>query len=147
MQERASQEFENADSFEMAYIAKWSICEHIIKELYIWQINHQTYCLMKEWVAYFDLLYASEKADKPNTTKIGNIIFKTDSLPEFQKFIVEVYKNCKELHMIMDPKGKYRKKRNEIAHNASKLQKDTYKQDYSPKIDEAIKELFGFISE
>ena len=132
----AALHFEEMNSLEMAYLARWSVVESILK-----RVVHATACdslrqQMDEWRAFLD-----EPTRKPPKL-IRNV--PTDpsksSLPTSTD-LNSHFASAPNLLELLDPDKKYRKKRNAIAHSAEAIgQKKTY-EEYKAKVEGAIIEL------
>lgn len=141
-----SDEYQRLKSFEMAYIAKWVICEHIVKEVYVIHNDFEKLELLKLWVKFMEESQISKDLQKPKRLDTDSIISKKNNLPAYKE-IVSIFHDSRSVRLLLDPEGKYRSKRNNIAHKAEKLSEELYTQDYSPKLDEAINELCDFLDE
>lgn len=144
--EKQCEEFQKRGSYEMAFMSLWSINEHFLKSLALWIGQKEKYELMISWLSYLDNLDDTEvkNIERPKVNKIGDInVEPSISLPK-QNFIEKQCPNGKTLLKIMDPNGKYRRKRNAIAHSADNLSKELF-EEYLPVLITSINEIFGIL--
>jgi len=128
--------FESKDSFEMAYLARWSVVETTVK-----LITHAEACQLlrlqlDEWSRFLD---------KPNRKSPNPIRhFPTDAAKSKLPTATELKKQfatALNLLELLDPAKKYRKKRNAIAHSAEAFAQASTYEEYKAKVQTATDEL------
>ncbi len=67
-----------------------------------------------------------------------------NNLPEYRKYVANYYVGCNAVHDLFDTDGKYRKRRNDIAHNASRFRESSYLE-FKSKAEDALEELILFL--
>ena len=131
-----SSEYENNRSFEMAFISIWSIAEHIMKPIASISMKNKLQNSLNEWVKYIE---NPETKNKPKEFKSFQFEYSSTSIPSIAQ-IESAVGPMPKLTTLMDSKGKYRKKRNGIAHRAEKISETVYG-DYKKAVLEALSEL------
>ncbi|MER0170663.1 MAG: hypothetical protein DU489_08680 [Nitrosomonas sp.] len=138
---KLSTEYEEKQSYEMAFIAIWSILERIMKSIASVEIRKRLRLNIDDWVKY---LNDPEKVEKPDEIRNFATEYTSHAIPHIS-LIEAAIGDVPELKELMNTKGKYRKKRNDIAHRADKMSKAVYS-DYKMAACAAIDELKRILS-
>lgn len=120
-------------------MARWVVLEKGLKSLYD---SHTRECIRKgaiEWIEYLD----GKVTTAPN--KIKNFTIQTQDIPSY-KFISELLGACKKVEVALKSDGKYRPKRNRIAHKAEEFKSENNYLEYRKAIDAAIEQLLTKLS-
>ena len=127
--------YEELGVFELAYLIKWQIIEATLKNIAKTQRKENLLNKLNEWISY---LGGASNAPK----KINSFSIDSDSLPEIELIIAYFDKAAlPNIKIVLSPKEKFRKKRNDLAHRFERFGKaDTY-YSYSKQLDRAINEL------
>lgn len=128
--------YEENGSFEMAFISLWSILEQIMKPIASVSTKRKLEDSLQEWTAYVQNP-SSEK--KPKEIKNFQLEYVSTSIPMISQ-IEYATGNVPKLKELMDSNGKYRRKRNDIAHRAEKVSDKVYP-DYKDAALAALDEL------
>jgi len=143
-QDKRSDAFEDDNSYEMAYLARWYILEKAVRKITLKKRQDNKIKLMKAWVDYAE----DGTSKRPENYRIGVIPLQVSKyLPHYEQVIVKFFGNCPALLEVMKANGRYRNKRNRIAHSADKLSEKNYYKYYKPVINQAISELYREIEE
>jgi len=129
-------EYEEKGIYELAFLIRWQIVEETIKEIAKAQRRVSLLDNLNEWTEYLTL--SSKKQPK----KINSFSIDSDSIPNIE--IILKYLEKKELlnlSELLKSKGKYRERRNAIAHRFNRFRDKSVYMDYSQKVDMAIDEL------
>jgi hypothetical protein len=128
--------FEAKDSFEMAYMARWSVVEMSVKRIVHAQACNSLRLRLEEWRKFLD----EPNREAPNPILSFPIELSKAKLPS-SKDLKKQYRAAPNLLDLLDSTQKYRKKRNSIAHSAEAFgQKATY-DEYRAKVAAATSEL------
>ncbi|EIV1738042.1 hypothetical protein L7E62_004686 [Vibrio parahaemolyticus] len=131
-----SDSYESNGSYEMSYMALWTILEHILKPIASEGMKKKLQRSLHEWI---DHLESPVSGKKPKDIKSFKTEYSSTSIPPIS-LIEEAIGDVPKLKVLMDSNGKYRKKRNSIAHRAEKLSKSIYS-DYKSTVILALEEL------
>jgi hypothetical protein len=138
LQERdaAAIAFEAKESFEMAYVARWSVVETSVKRILYAEAVASLRPQLEEWQKFLD--DPSRKA--PNPIRHFPIDSSKAKLPTAED-LKKRYSAAPNLLELLDSTKKYRKRRNSIAHSAEAFgQRATY-EEYKTKVAAATAEL------
>ena len=110
-------EYENRKQFETAYLALWAILEKFTKTV---AREYRREMLRKSLVKWNDYLDGrlEQKPHKPNFTLDSHTLPKEG---EFHKCLESFGFDSECVWNVMDSQGRFRKRRNEIAHTASRF--------------------------
>ena len=138
-QEALASDYEEKASYEMAYLSRWNVLEEILKIMDTECRKKQLYQQVCEWKKYLE----NQTAKKPG--KITSFdLTKQDNTPDIGKIRnMEEHLDC-ELRIIkeiMNSKGKWRQKRNNLAHGATPFGRKEKYEEYRNKIMEGISEI------
>ena len=128
--------FEKKESYEMAYISLWLVLEQGLKLYASEGMKIQLHSKIKAW----DDFLAGDSNKKPK--QIGNfsIEYTSNSIPQMS-LVEKALGRMPQVSKVMDTKGKWRNRRNRIAHDAADFyNKDKYLE-YKHEIFLAIDEL------
>ena len=135
----ASTDYEAKNSYEMAYLARWSVIEGVIKE---WAAIEQLDQFRPDLLAWHN--YVSDTSLKrPAPIKRFPIDPARAKLPTIAELKGKL--NATHLLEVLDPDKKYRRKRNNIAHFAESFSKPATYEEYRAKLDAALAELRKFL--
>ena len=138
-QDKRSDAFEDNNSYEMAYLARWYILEMAVRKITLKKRQDRVISLMKSWVEYAE----GKKTERPENYRIGEIPLQVSKyLPHYEQVIVKTFGECPTLLEVMRANRRYRNKRNRIAHSADKLSEQNYYKYYKPAINQAIAEIY-----
>ncbi len=139
-QDNRSERFEAEESFEMAYLARWHILEIAVRKIILKKKQDEIISLMKDWVDYTE----ERRPSRPQNTKIGTVPLQASKyLPHYEQVILKEFGKYGALCEAMKTGGKYRNKRNRIAHSADRLSRQNYYKYYKPVINQAISEIYN----
>ena len=137
-QEELASDYEEKSSYEMAYLSRWYVLEKILKLLDAERRKKQLYREICEWKEYLENSCSNQP--KPITNYLFNLK-EAKTIPDVEK--IKDYLDC-ELRIIkeiMNTQGRWRRRRNDIAHRAVSFgRKETY-EEYRNKIKEGISEI------
>ncbi|MGW7676370.1 hypothetical protein [Shewanella sp. S23-S33] len=114
--------YENKGSYEMSYVALWTILEHIMKPIASIGVKKKLESELLEWVNH---VQNPTPGKQPKEIKNFKTEYTETSIPPMT-LIKEAIGELPKLKLLMDSQGKYRRKRNEIAHRAEKLSETSY---------------------
>lgn len=128
--------YEENKIYELAYLIKWQIVEGTIKEIAKAQRRLELIDNLNEWIQYLTM------NSKNQPSKINSFSIDSDSIPNIELILKYFEKNeLFNLTELLQSKGKYRERRNAIAHRFSKFRSKSVYMDYAQKADAAIDEL------
>lgn len=137
--------YENTQSYEMAYIAQWSILEGALKDITPYAKKIILLKQISDWKEYLE-----GKSSNPPKEIRSFQMTRSDKIPPIS--LVEAFLGeCPVIKEVINTDSKsgstkWRDKRNRIAHNAeSFIRFETY-QDYKIKILEAVNEFEELLS-
>ncbi len=142
-----AEKYEEKQSYEMAYIALWSILETGLKDI---TPHAKKIVLLKkvnEWKKYLD---GNGEKPKKEITSYQFKCTRSDKIPPIS-LIEELLGDCPTIKEILNSESKFgstkwREKRNKIAHNAEGFQRlETY-QEYKNKLLEGMNEFARALS-
>jgi hypothetical protein len=131
-----SASYEENESYEMSFVALWTVLEHIMKPIASIGMQKELQSKLHEWSKHLE---HPEVGRKPKEIRSFNTEYISTSIPSVSLIEVAIGEVPK-LKKLMDSNGKYRKKRNNIAHRAEKLSQKTFT-DYKMTVQDAIIEL------
>ena len=134
-QENLVVRYEEKKCWEIAYLAKWSILEYGVKQVVGFEKKRQLLEKLIEWKNYIE----GESGVRPKKG-IQGCTFECQSIPEMNR-IRNILGNLPKMQEVLDPKGKYRNKRNNIAHRAEMFGRESTYLDYKNALEKAISEL------
>ena len=134
-----AEKYETAKAWSYAYLTRWVVLESGLKLLYDENNKLEIRKGATEWINYLD-----GKIDKA-PKKISNFSIQTQTIPTL-KFIVGVLGTCNSIKNAIDSTGKYRPKRNRIAHKAEEFRSESDYKGYCKVIDLAITQLIAKLS-
>lgn len=127
--------YEENEVYELAYLIKWQVFEKTVKEIAKIQRKENLIEKVNQWKEYLENNSGNKPAD------IKNFSIDSEKLPELNLINQFLGDNRLVIEELLDSKGKYRIKRNKIAHNFEKIAKQETYEEYSKKLDEGIKEI------
>ena len=128
--------YEKNKSYEMAYISLWSIMEKGITLYANEAVKIELYNKIKDWEKY--LSGSSNKI--PKEIKSFTLKYTRNNLPQVS-LVEKALGEMKQVRKVLEPSGKWRTRRNNIAHNALRFYtKDKY-MEYKHEMLLAIDEL------
>lgn len=137
----AAQVFEEKESFEMAFVARWSIVETVVKcvvaDAGLQTLGKQ----LQEWMRFLD---GSEKT-RPRPIKRFPSAPEDSRLPVSSE-IEKHFPSATDLLDLLDPSKKFRRKRNAIAHSADAFASRRTYEEYRAKVVAAIAELHAVLN-
>jgi hypothetical protein len=139
-QSDAADNYELDGSYEMAYLALWTITEHTVKEIEVKTKTDKLKVGVGEWYQYFQ---SNRELERPKP--IRSFVCDVKTIPPI-KNLTEVLGEIPAIGKLLQTtqKGKstkYRDKRNNIAHTAEKFRSEAIYQDYKNVALSAIEEL------
>lgn len=134
---------EGAESWAMAYLARWAVIEDFAKRLGAIRQHIQLQESLAEWLHYLE---AGRAAGNKAPKKIPQGSFdlpadKTKVIPQnniLHAFLPEV--TAPVLYELLDADKKYRKRRNKIAHSGEGVSESVY-QEFKTKYELAVTEI------
>jgi len=114
LQELHAEVYENNKQYETAYLARWSILEKFVKTVAHEYRREMLRKSLAEWTDYLDGKL-KQKPRKPNC------ILAPNNLPEEKEFracLTYFGFDADAVWELMDSNGRFRKRRNDIAHKA-----------------------------
>lgn len=135
-----AEKYEQLKCWSYAYLARWVVLERGLKSLYDSHNRERIRTGAIEWIKYLD----GKIKKAPN--KINNFTIQTQSIPAY-KFINELLGTSTSIKEALDSNGKYRPKRNRIAHKAEEFRSEKDYLGYREAIDKAIKQLLTKLSQ
>jgi hypothetical protein len=132
--------YEEHGSLEMAYVALWSVTEHTVKSVEEHRKTQELKAKVKEWHQYFE-----NGGDKKRPPPIKSFVCEVNSIPQ-TKLIEKSLGSIPAITKLFQTSqkgtsGKYRDKRNSIAHHAEKFKNEDVYQDYKNTAFAAMVEL------
>jgi len=91
-------------------------------------------------IKLWDEYLSGKKADKPKEIRNYSVEYKTDKIPNIQTIEI-VLGAMPNVARIIEPKKKWRNRRNDIAHKASKFKNETLFIEYKTDVLCAVEEL------
>lgn len=123
-------------SWEMAYISYWSILEEGLKLYASPAVKERLRLKLNQWADYLN----NNLKDTPKEIRNFDTEYKSDSIPQIELIELMLGKMpCVE--KIIEPKKKWRNRRNDIAHRAIKFVNEAKYLEYKTDIQQAINEL------
>ena len=132
---------EKNESWEMAYLAEWSILEHGIKQIVSFERKRQLLKKLIHWKVYLE-----GTSDKKPKKGIQGCTFECQSIPKIGE-INGILGNQPSIEKVLKSGGKYRDKRNRIAHRAEIFGRKSTYLNYKETLKEAISEFVLKLSE
>ncbi len=133
---KEAKEHENARSWEMSYISYWSILEDGLKLFATAGVKERLRQKIESWNDYLN----DKRNDKPKEIRNFETEYKSDKIPQID-LIELILGSMPCVGKIIEPKKKWRNRRNEIAHKAKKFSNEAKYLEYKSDILEAIAEL------
>lgn len=128
------EKYENNKCWSYAYLSRWVVLERGLKSLYDSYNKQRIRDGALEWIDYLD----GKKEKVPN--KIKDFSVQTRNIPQYS-FVMELLGKCNCVKDALDSNGKYRPKRNRIAHKAEEFRSEKDYFIYKKAVDDAIKQL------
>jgi hypothetical protein len=128
--------YEENESYEMSFVALWTVLEQIMKPIASIGMQKELRRKLHEWLKHLE---HPEVGRKPKEIRSFNTEYSSTTIPTISLIELAIGEVPK-LKKLMDSNGKYRKKRNNIAHRAEKLSQKTFT-DYKMTVQDAIIEL------
>lgn len=128
--------YEKKESFEMAYISLWSVLEQGIRLYATEGMRIQLHEKIKLWDAFL----SDKTKNKPKEIRNFNIEYTSTSIPQMT-LVEKSLGKMKQVSKVMNTKGKWRNRRNRIAHDASDFYDKEKYLEYKHEILLAIDEL------
>ncbi|HAS3380732.1 TPA: hypothetical protein I6122_003355 [Vibrio cholerae] len=137
---KLAEEYEHAQSYEMAYVALWSVTEHTVKTVEELRKNKELRKQVLAWYEFFEDNYVTQRP-RP----IKSFVCEVKNIPEI-KLIQESLGAVPAIAKLLQTKqkgksSKYRDKRNAISHHADKFKGADVYLDYKETALAAISEL------
>jgi hypothetical protein len=138
VQELHAEVYENNKQYETAYLARWSILEKFVKTV---ATEYRRDFLRKSLAGWTDYLDGrlKQKPRKPNT------ILESNSLPQEKEFRVCLNYfgfDAGVVWNLMDSNGRFRKRRNDIAHKATRFGIKTKYAEMKPHMVDLITSIY-----
>lgn len=128
--------FESKDSFEMAYVARWSVVETLVKQIVYTEVCSSLGTQLEEWRRFLD----QPGRKTPKSIRHFPIEPSKAKLPTAVE-LKKRYSTASNLLELLDPEKKYRRKRNSIAHSAEAFGHRATYEEYKAKVAAATAEL------
>ncbi len=132
----AGDQYELSRSWEMAYISYWSILEEGLKLYATPAVKEKLRLKLNQWADYLN----NNINNPPKKIRSFDIEYKSDSIPQIE-LIELVLGKMPCVEKIIEPKKKWRNRRNGIAHRATKFINEAKYLEYKSDIQQAINEL------
>lgn len=137
---KLAEEYEQGKSYEMAYVALWSVTEHTVKTVEELRKYKELRKQVLAWYEFFEDNYVTQRP-RP----IKSFVCEVKNIPEI-KLIQESLGAVPAIAKLLQTKqkgksSKYRDKRNAIAHHADKFKDIDVYRDYKETALAAITEL------
>jgi len=138
LQERnsAAIEFEAKESFEMAYLARWSVVETTVKRILYAEAVASLRPKLEEWRKFLD----EPSGKSPVPIRHFPVEPSRAKLPTAED-LKKRYSAAPNLLELLDSKKRFRKRRNSIAHSADAFGQRTTYEEYKDKVKAATGEL------
>lgn len=125
-QQLVANKFEQQANYPMAYLAYWAIVEDFAKSLAPLCRRADLENAIKQWSSYL----LGETKTKPKAISIGRFELskeKSKSIPS-EGVLMNVLdkETTPSIFILLNTDGKYRKRRNKIAHSAENVSKEVY---------------------
>ena len=133
---KEAEEHENARSWEMSFISYWSILEDGLKIFASLGVRESLHLKIREW----DSFLSGSSNKNPKEIRNFAVEYKSDKIPTIQTIEV-ILGSMPKVSEIIEPKKKWRNRRNEIAHKASRFKNEELFLEYKSDILMAITEL------
>ena len=133
---KKAKEHEIARSWEMSYISYWSILEDGLKLFATLGIRKQLHLKIKQWDDYLSGI----KDNRPKEIRNFSVEYKTDKIPTVRTIEI-ILGEMPAVAKIIEPKKKWRNRRNDIAHKASKFKNESLFTEYKTDVLGAVEEL------
>ncbi len=130
---KEAEEHEKARSWEMSFISYWSILEDGLKIFASLGVRESLHIKVKAWDAFL----SGSNNNKPKDIRNFSVEYKSDKIPTIQTIEV-VLGSMPKVTEIIEPKKKWRNRRNEIAHKASKFKNEALFMEYKSDVLSAI---------
>lgn len=127
---------ESSQSWELAYISYWSILEEGLKLFASPAMKLRLHSIIKQWDDYL----SGKRKELPKQIRNFSIEYKANSIPSIE-IIRYALGEMPTLAKFIEPKQKWRVRRNEIAHRASKFKNEALFKEYKAATLAAIDEL------
>lgn len=128
--------YEKKESYEMAYIYLWSILE---KGLSLYA-NEAVKVKLQSQVKQWDKFLTGVSNKRPAAIKSFNTEYKSRSIPQVTQ-IESMLGKMNQVSKVLNTKGKWRIRRNNIAHNAADFYNAEKYKEYKYELLKAIDEL------
>lgn len=132
---KLAEEYQSNQSFELAYIAYWSVVELFSKEVGEFFLKQQLEKKLIEWQDYL----SGKLKSCPKGSNIP-LKLKCSAIPPMNQ-LTELLGELPKTANLLNSKLKYRKRRNDIAHRATKFNKEQTFQEYRKAVIDSIEEL------
>ncbi len=134
------EKYENNKCWSYAYLSRWVVLERGLKSLYDSYNKQRIRDGALAWIEYLD----EKKVKAP--IKIKDFSVQTRNIPQYS-FITELLGKCNCIKDALDSNGKYRLKRNRIAHKAEEFRSDKDYFGYKKVVDGAIRQLLSKLTQ
>jgi hypothetical protein len=131
-------EFESRDSHEMAYLARWSVIETMLKSFFFATACQSLKPKIDEWKQFLD--NPTRKIPQPIPMRDFPAERDKAKLPTPAELKTK-FGSALNLLELLDPTKRYRRKRNSIAHTAEAFGPKTDYTEYKEKVELATAEL------
>lgn len=136
-----SNEFESNQQREMAFLAAWAALESTVKTVCSEYRRSKLLLIMDDWKAYLADL---QNIKRPTIPEKSSFSLELNFLPEKREFIgaLEYFGLPSDtIWALMDSEGKYRERRNKIAHSAAPFSKESTYREYLDETRKVIASL------
>ena len=130
-----AEEYQSKQSYELAYIAYWSVVEHFSKEIGELFLKQQLAEKLAEWQDYL----SGKRESRPQGRQIS-LKLECSTIPSMKQLTNLLGKLPKTANLLKS-KSKYRNRRNDIAHRATKFRNEKTFLEYKEAVISSIEEL------
>ena len=135
----ATRKYEAAQCWSFAYLSRWVVLERGLKELYNLYNKERIRTGALAWLDYLN----GKTSKTPD--KIKDFSVDTRQIPSY-KIIEELLGTSNSIKTAIDSKGKFRRKRNNVAHKAENFRTENTYSEFKKTIDKAIIQLLTNLS-
>jgi len=136
-----TRQYETAKCWSLAYLSRWVVLERGLKELYNIYNKERIRAGALAWLEYLD----GKTTNVQDKIKDFSIDIRSISIPSF-KLVEELLGTSNDIKTVIASNGKFRRKRNQIAHKAEGLETEKTYLEYRKTIDKAITQLISSLS-
>ncbi|MBS9921584.1 hypothetical protein [Vibrio alginolyticus] len=132
---KLAEEYQSKQSYELAYIAYWSVVEHFSKEVGEIFLKQQLEKKLVEWQDYL----SGKQESRPQGKQIS-LKLECSTIPPMNQ-LTDLLGELPKTANLLKSKSKYRNRRNDIAHRATKFGKEQTFFEYKEAVIGSIEEL------